>query len=50
MIQWQIVAVIEELVLALSGFNVEFMEEDLQKWTKAYNDDKGHITVYTKLR
>ena len=40
---------IEEQVSALSGFSVELME-DLQKWTKAYKDDKGHVIVYAKLR
>ena len=25
-------------------------EEDLQKWTTAYKEDRGHIIVYTKLR
>ena len=43
-------AMIEEQVLALHGFNVELTEEDLQKWTTAYKEDRGHITVYTKLR
>ena len=40
---------IEEQVSTPSGFSVELMEEDLQKWTKAYKDDKGHATMYTKL-
>ena len=41
---------IEEQVLAFSRFNVELTMEDLQKWTKAYKKDKGHIATYTKLR
>ena len=24
--------------------------EDLQQWTKAYQEDKGHIATYIKLR
>ena len=41
---------IEEQVSAHHGFSVELMEEDLQKWTTAYKEDRGHVTVYTKLR
>ena len=44
------IGAIEEQVLALSGFNADLTEEDLQKWTKAYKEDKGQVTVYTKLR
>ena len=43
-------AAIEEQVSALHEFSVELMEEDLQKWTTAYKEDRGHVTVYTKLR
>ena len=40
---------IEEQVSALSGFSIELMVEDLQKWTKAYKEGKGHIAASTKL-
>ena len=43
-------AAIEEQVSALHEFSVELTEEDLQKWTTTYKEDRGHITVYTKLR
>ena len=39
------VAAIEVQVSTLSGFSVELIEEDLQKWTKTYKKDKGHITM-----
>ena len=39
----------EEQVVALNGFNVKLTEEDLQKWTRAYKENKSHITMYTKL-
>ena len=41
---------VEEHVLALSGFSVELTTEDLQKWTKAYKENKSRIVAYTKLR
>ena len=41
---------IEEQVTVLSGFSVELTKEDLQKWTKAYKEDKSYVIVYTKLR
>ena len=34
----------------LSGVSVEMTTEDLQQWTKAYKEDKGHVTAYMKLR
>ena len=40
---------VEEQVLALSGFSVELIAEDLQAWTKANKEDKSHMTAYTKL-
>ena len=33
----------------LSGFSVELIVEDLETWIKAYEEDKGHIAVYSKL-
>ena len=30
--------------------SVELTVEDLQKWTTAYKDDKGHVATYMKLR
>ena len=41
---------IERHVLALSGASVELTIEDLQQWTQAYKENKGHIAVYMKLR
>ena len=40
------VVAIEEQVSALSGFSMELTEEDLQKWTKSYKEDKCHVTMY----
>ena len=40
---------IEQHVSALSGASVEMTAEDLQQWTKAYKEDKGHIAAYMKL-
>ena len=40
---------IERHVLALSGVSMEMTAEDLQQWTKAYKEDKGHIVAYMKL-
>ena len=37
-------------MLVLSGFSVELTAEDLQQWTEAYKEDKGHVASYTKLR
>ena len=45
-----IAVIVEEHVIALSGFTVELMAEDLQTWTKAYKEDKSHGAAYTKLR
>ena len=44
------VTVVEAQVSALSGISVELTAEDLQTWTKAYKEDKSHVTAYTKLR
>ena len=41
---------IEPHVSALSGASVELTTEDLQQWTKAYKEDKGHVAAYMKLR
>ena len=43
-------AMIERHVLTLSGASMELTTEDLQQWTKAYKEDKGHVVVYMKLR
>ena len=41
--------VIEKQALAPSGINMELVMEDLQKRTKAYKEDKGHVAAFTKL-
>ena len=43
-------AMIERLVLGLSGVSIEMTPKDLQKWTTAYKEDKGHVVAYLKLR
>ena len=43
-------AMIEWHVLTLSGASVELTIEDLQQWTKAYKEDKGHVAAFMKLR
>ena len=43
-------AMIKRHVSTLSGVNVELTNEDLQQWTKAYKEDKGHVAAYMKLR
>ena len=43
-------AMIERHVLALSGASVELTTKDLQQWTKAYKEDKGHVVAFMKLR
>ena len=42
-------AMIERHVSTLSGASVELTTEDLQQWTKAYKEDKGHIAAFMKL-
>ena len=42
-------AMIERHVSTLSGASVELTSEDLQQWTKAYKEDKGHIAAFMKL-
>ena len=44
------VAAIETQISVLSGLSIELTTEDLQKWTIAYKEDKGHIAAYMKLR
>ena len=39
---------IERHLSALSGASVEMTAEDLQQWTKAYKEDKGHVATYMK--
>ena len=43
------VAMIERHISALSGVSIEMVAEDLQKWTIAYKEDKGHVSAYLKL-
>ena len=42
--------VIERHVSTLSRVSIEMTTEDLQKWTTAYKEDKGHVATYLKLR
>ena len=42
-------AMIERHVSTLSGASVELTTEDLQQWTKAYKEDKGHVAAFMKL-
>ena len=42
-------AMIEGHVSALSGMNIKMIAQDLQKWTIAYKEDKGHLATYLKL-
>ena len=44
-----IAIVLEAQIMALSGVSMELVVEDLQQWTKAYKEDKGHVVVYMKL-
>ena len=44
------VAMIERHVSTLSGASVALTTEDLQQWTKAYKEDKGHVVAFMKLR
>ena len=41
---------IERHVLTLSGASMELTTKDLQQWTKAYKEDKGHVAAFMKLR
>ena len=43
-------AMIKRHVSTLSGASVELTTEDLQQWTKAYKEDKGHDAAFMKLR
>ena len=40
-----IAVVVEEHVVARSGFSVELTVEDLQAWTKGYKEDKSHVVA-----
>ena len=42
--------IIERHVSTLSGASMELTTEDLQQWTKAYKEDKGHVAAFMKLR
>ena len=44
------IAMIERHVSPLSGASVELTTKDLQQWTKAYKEDKGHDAAFMKLR
>ena len=44
------IVMIERHVLALSGVSMELTTEDLQQWTKAYKEDKGHVAPFMKPR
>ena len=41
---------IERHVSTLSEVSIEMTAEDLQEWTTAYKEDKGHVATYMKLR
>ena len=43
-------AMIDRHVSTLSRVSVEMTTEDLQQWTKAHKEDKGHVLAYMKLR
>ena len=45
-----VATMIEQHVSALSGASMELTTEDLQQWTKAYKEDKGHVAAFMKLR
>ena len=40
---------IERHILTQSGASVELTTKDLQQWTKAYNEDKGHIATLAEF-
>ena len=40
---------IERYALALSAVSIDMIAEDLQRWTTAYKEDKGHVAAYVKL-
>ena len=42
-------AMIERHMSVLSGVSIEMTAKDLQQWTKAYKEDKGHVVAYMKL-
>ena len=44
-----VVTVTERHVSTLSGVSIKMIAEDLQKWTIAYKEDKGHVVAYMKL-
>ena len=44
-----VVATIERHLSALSGVSIKMTIEDLQRWTIAYREDKGHVATHTKL-
>ena len=42
-------AMIKRHVSTLSGASVELTTEDLQQWTKASNEDKGHVVALAEF-
>ena len=44
-----IVAMIERHISTLSGASMELATENLQQWTKAYKEDKGHVAALAKF-
>ena len=40
---------IERHISTLSGASVELTTEDLQQWTKAYKEDKGHVAALVEF-
>ena len=42
-------AMIERHISTLSGASVELTTENLQQWTKAYNEDKGHVAALAEF-
>ena len=44
-----VVGMIERHVSTLSGASMELTTKDLQQWTKAYKEDKGHVAAFIKL-
>ena len=44
-----VVTTIEMQIIALILVSIELTTKDLQQWTKAYKDDKGHVTTYMEL-
>ena len=41
-----VAAAIEMQITTLNLVSIELTTKDLQQWTKAYKDDKGHVETY----